>query len=94
MATTTGKKRVIFSIDAPEAEAVSVCGCFNAWDPKKTPLKRDAAGKWKAQLMLAPGRYEYRLRVDGCWVDDPTAEAHVPNPFGTSNCVREVGLAA
>lgn len=94
MATTTGKKRVIFSIDAPEAETVSVCGSFNEWDPKKTPLKRDAAGKWKAQLMLTPGRYEYRLRVDGLWVDDPAADTHVPNPFGSSNCVREVGLAA
>lgn len=94
MATITGKKRVIFSFDAPEAESVSVCGCFNGWDPKKTPLKRDALGKWKAQVMLPPGRYEYRLRVDGDWVDDPTADTHVPNPFGSSNCVREVNVAA
>jgi len=88
--TGNGKKRVIFAVDAPAANEVYLCGTFNQWDPQKTPMKPDGQGGWKAQLMLPPGTYEYRVRVDGEWKDDPAADALVPNPFGTHNCVREV----
>lgn len=94
MATTTGKKRITFTFDAPEATEVFLCGNFNDWQLDKTPLKRDAKGKWKTQLTLLPGTYEYRLRVDGAWANDPAADAEAPNPFGTVNSVREVAAAA
>jgi 1,4-alpha-glucan branching enzyme len=68
----------------------ALAASFNDWALDKTPLKRTKNGRWTAQLMLAPGAYEYRFRVDGEWVDDPAAEGRVPNPFGTSNCVRQV----
>ena len=90
MAGTNGKRRVIFSLAAPDASEVYLCGSFNGWDPTKTPMKRNGDGTWKAQLMLPPGTYEYRLRVDGEWRDDPSAENHVANSFGSVNCVREV----
>ena len=45
------------------------------------------------QTRLEPGQYEYRLRVDGDWTNDPQAEAYVPNTFGTENCVRLVKAA-
>jgi 1,4-alpha-glucan branching enzyme len=88
-----GKKRVTFTVTAPEARQVSLCGTFNDWDPEKTPMKPDGNGGWKCQVMLSPGTYEYRVRVDGQWADDPTAERYVPNPFGTANAVREVASA-
>ena len=94
MASTNGKKRVTFTFEAPTASEVYVCGSFNDWAEGKTPLKGDGSGKWKAQLMLLPGSYEYKLRVDGDWVDDPTADDYVANPFGGVNCVREVRAAA
>jgi 1,4-alpha-glucan branching enzyme len=94
MARTNGKKRVTFTFDAPEAKEVFLCGTFNDWCLDKTPLKRDARGKWKAQIMLAPGTYEYRLRVDGVWTNDPAADGVTPNPFGTENCVRQVPAVA
>jgi 1,4-alpha-glucan branching enzyme len=84
-----GKKRVTFAIEAPGAKEVFVCGSFNDWDGR-TPMKNDGNGAWKAIVMLAPGTYEYRIKVDGHWVDDPAAQAHVPNPFGSRNCVRTV----
>ena len=91
MATgTNGRKRVTFTIVAPEAREVFLCGCFNNWEPARTPMKKDASGVWKAQVLLPPGTYEYRLMIDGEWVDDPAAELRVPNSFGSSNCVREV----
>ena len=94
MASATPRKRVTFAIDAPEANEVYVCGSFNGWELTKTPLKPDGKGGWKAQVMLVPGTYEYRLLVDGEWTNDPQAETFVPNPYGTENCVREVRSAA
>jgi 1,4-alpha-glucan branching enzyme len=91
MATNgNGKRRVTFSVTAPQAQEVYLCGTFNDWDESKTPMKPDGKGTWKAQVMLVPGTYEYRLRVDGQWVDDPTADQKVPNPFGSANCIRQV----
>jgi 1,4-alpha-glucan branching enzyme len=90
----SGKRRVTFTIEAPGAREVYLCGTFNDWAPEKTPMKPAGNGAWKAQVMLVPGTYEYRLRVDGDWADDPAAERRVPNAFGTANCVREVVPAA
>lgn len=84
------KKRVTFQIEAPQAEAVYVSGCFNSWELTRHALKKDAKGVWKAQVMLTPGVYEYRYIVDGEWSDDPAAAATIQNPFGTVNAVREV----
>lgn len=75
------------AIDAPEAQSVEVTGNFCDWERGRHPLRRDANGTWKAVLTLSPGRYEYRLLVDGRWQDDPTCHDRVPNPFGTENCV-------
>jgi 1,4-alpha-glucan branching enzyme len=85
-----GTKRVIFQVAAPHARKVVVCGSFNAWQPGKHPLKRDAAGVWKTQVFLKPGTYEYRYVVDGEWWDDPEATERVPNDFGSLNCVRKI----
>jgi 1,4-alpha-glucan branching enzyme len=90
MAAANGKRRVTFSLTAPDAREVTLCGSFNEWDRTCTPLKKDKSGVWKTQLMLAPGEYEYRLCVDGEWVDDPSADRCVPNPFGSRNCVKTV----
>ena len=90
----SGKKRVTFTVAAPQAREVYLCGTFNDWDLQRTPMKPDGKGAWKAQVMLVPGTYEYRLRVDGQWVDDPSADRKVANPFGTTNCVREVQQSA
>ena len=88
-----GKKRVTFTVAAPDATEVFLCGTFNDWDLVKTPMKADGKGAFKALVMLEPGQYEYRLRVDGAWANDPKAEAYVPNAFGTENCVRLVKAA-
>lgn len=94
MAAGNGKRRVTFTLEAPGASEVYLCGSFNDWTPAKTPMKPAGNGTWKAMVMLPPGTYEYRMVVDGKWVDDPAAEAHVPNEFGSMNCVRRVVSAA
>jgi hypothetical protein len=50
-------------------------------------------GRWVKELALPPGRYEYRLVVDGEWVDDPAATELIPNPFGTPNAVLVIAAS-
>jgi hypothetical protein len=75
----------------PGARSLVVTGSFCNWRPEGQPLRYDQnGGVWTATLTLPPGRYEYRLLVDGEWRDDPTCEERLTNPFGSENCVFEV----
>jgi len=74
------------------AQEVCIAGSFNDWHPAATPMIPIGGGHWRKELTLLPGRYEYRLVVDGQWVDDPAATELIPNPFGTANAVIEVPL--
>ena len=81
---------VELTCEASQAGRVFVAGDFNHWRACDTRLRRDEIGSWKVQLWLPPGRYEYRLIVDGEWQDDPHASIRVPNVFGSNNCVLEI----
>jgi 1,4-alpha-glucan branching enzyme len=85
-----GKKKVTFSLAAPEAQTVLVSGTFCDWQLDRHPLKKDRKGNWKTIISLAPGRYEYRFLVDGAWHDDPQCPERVANSYGSLNCVVEV----
>ena len=71
----------------PDAREVHVAGTFNDWDPRETPLRRDALGDWSVELSLPPGEHRYRLIVDGEWTDDPSAQRMEANPFGGFDAV-------
>lgn len=90
--TETLKSREAFELVAPQAESVLLAGDFTGWQREPVQLKKDRKGRWKTTISLTPGTYQYRFMVDGCWTNDPTAEAQVTNPFGTWNCVREVSV--
>ena len=81
------KKRVTFSLHAPEATGVFVAGTFNEWDPEARPLKRDKKGTWRTWTTLEPGRYEYCFVVSGEWQEDPACAETCANAFGTRNSV-------
>jgi 1,4-alpha-glucan branching enzyme len=85
---------VSFEYFNPTAREVLVAGTFNDWQPHITPMSKQRGGKWSTELLLKPGRYEYRLVVDGHWQDDPMAARFVANPFGGLNCVVEVKATA
>lgn len=89
-AASTGKKitkKAVISLTAPDAQSVQVAGDFNSWNPEVNPLRKSSKGVWKINLNLSPGRYEYRLLVDGTWQNDPQCSSHVANPFGEENCL-------
>jgi 1,4-alpha-glucan branching enzyme len=84
------KKRICLELYAPDAQLVFVAGSFNGWQPSAMPLQKQAGDRWMVELMLDPGRYEYRFVVDGQWTDDPLSSAYASNPFDGLNCVLEV----
>jgi 1,4-alpha-glucan branching enzyme len=81
--------KVQFKLEAANARSVAVAGSFNNWNPKKTPLVKEANG-WTATLSLPRGSYEYRFVVDGAWMSDPSARESVANGYGESNSVLSV----
>ncbi|MCX5707084.1 MAG: glycogen-binding domain-containing protein [Candidatus Omnitrophica bacterium] len=85
-----GSKPAEFKLYAPQAKRVSLAGCFNKWNTKLLPAKKDSKGNWVAKASLKPGKYEYKFFVDGSWVNDPHCTSCTPNAFGTHNCVIEV----
>lgn len=90
-ARKSAKKRVPFVVRGIEAKEVSVTGDFTGWSEDGIRLAKGTNGDWQTTLALDPGQYQYRLRVDGEWRDNPAAEDRIPNPFGTENAVLKVG---
>jgi 1,4-alpha-glucan branching enzyme len=81
---------VDFTLNLPYAGGVALVGTFNNWDLKRTLMRKDAGGVWKATLWLPKGRFEYRFIADGQWISDPNAKESVKNPFGSLNSVMVV----
>ena len=79
------RRKVVFSLESPDASGVILMGDFNQWNPKKHPMKKDVNGVWKKTTMLFPGRYEYRFLVDNRWENDPKNKQSCFNRFGTKN---------
>lgn len=73
-----------------KAQAVFIAGTFNDWHPTATPMIALGDGRWAKELALPPGRYEYRLVVNGEWISDPAAPERAPNPHGSCNSVLVV----
>ena len=82
---------VVFVTLYPRAKSVQVAGDFNNWQPSKTKLEKVGdSGVWQTKLHLPPGKYRYRLVVDGQWQQDPYNELTESNPFGGHNSIVEV----
>ena len=87
---------VRFVCHAPGARYVRIAGDFNAWRPgdsdgEMRPTEMD--GVWEREFRLPPGRYAYRLVIDGRWVSDPANPYVENNPYGELNSVVEISEA-
>ncbi len=83
---------VVFTLSAPNADAVYLAGDFNDWSETATPMKLDG-GIWRVELELAPRRYEYKFLVDGEYTTDPDNPNTNPDPYGGENSVVTVSPA-
>lgn len=65
---------------------VFVAGNFNNWSYADHPLTYDPEAKaYTLTFGLQPGRYEYKIVVDGNWLMDPTNPDSVSNGLGGYN---------
>jgi len=82
---------VLFVQPGDQGAQLAIAGDFNQWQPEQTPLQRnDKLGIWEACINVPPGRYHYRLVVDGQWQNDPYNKQTETNPFGELNNIVEV----
>jgi chromosome partitioning protein len=82
---------VVFVTLYPRAHSVQIAGDFNNWQPQEHVMEKVGdTGAWQTQMKLEPGRYRYRLVVDGQWQQDPYNELTELNPFGGFNSVIEI----
>ena len=70
---------------------IFVAGDFNHWSPTATPLPYDAElGSYHALVEIPPGRYQYRLIIDGKWWADPYNKQKRLNAYDEPNSLLVV----
>jgi hypothetical protein len=87
---TPARKRVTLVATVGSAKEVVATGDFTRWSVEGVRLKNRPDGTWVASLQLLPGEYQYRLRVDGRWENNPAAERRAANAFGSENDILTV----
>ncbi len=89
-ARSTGT-RGVFVYPLSIGRRVEVVGSFNEWQPGRSVcIVNEELGVHELSIPLAPGRYCYRLVIDGSWRIDPYNPVSEPNPFGERNSVLVV----
>ncbi len=81
---------VTFAVKLDSAGSVRLAGDFNDWSDQATPMLRYGDSEFTTTISLKPGRYRYRLVVDGQWINDPHNEYVEQNEFGATNNIVEV----
>ena len=79
--------KVRFSVLAPKAKKVFIAGDFNNWNPNKTKLIKKDGGIWVKEIEMPVGEYEYKLIVDGKWMQDPHNKHKASDAYGGFNSV-------
>jgi chromosome partitioning protein len=69
---------------------IKIAGDFNNWEPDRDVTTEHRGDLLTKRLRVRPGRYQYRLIVNGEWRADPTNPHHVTNEYGEINSVLEV----
>ena len=82
---------VLIAINDPRAKDVRIAGDFNEWIPDRKVFSiKEEEGIWRKILHLSPGRYQYRLIVDGQWREDPSNPEIIENYQGGYNSLLTV----
>ncbi len=88
---TNTPRGVRFAQPPGVGRSIYVAGDFNAWSSTATPLRYDEIkGAHEALVEIPPGRYRYRLIVDGRWLADPHNDNRQLNDYNETNNVLVV----
>lgn len=82
-------EKVGFSFSPQKSyEELTLFGNFNGWNRKELPMKdEDGDGNYEIEIMLEPGRYQYKFYGDGEEIVDPKNKNIVPNGLGSFNSI-------
>lgn len=62
--------RFVFDPKEKKYKNVYLAGDMNDWNPGRNPMKLKD-GKWEEDVLVNPGKYQYKFIVDGKWIQDP-----------------------
>ena len=81
-----------FTYHDDTAESVALAGDFNEWITTATPCGKNDDGVWSAKIdLLPPGRYRYKLVVNGeRWIEDPANAMKEPDEYGGFNSILHI----
>jgi serine protease AprX len=84
--------KLVFLYHNDFAARVALAGDFNNWNANHTRFVKTPEGLWRAEIdSPAPGRYHYKLVIDGDrWLDDPSNGLKVADNYGGFNSVLNV----
>lgn len=74
----------------PAGIDIRIAGDFNGWAPDQGVTTERHDDVLIKTLRVGPGRYQYRLVVNGEWRADPTNPRFVTNEYGEINSVLDV----
>jgi len=81
------KKRIVFQVNAESGADVFLAGTFNDWRPEDKKLNEKGSGIYTCAMMLPPGTYEYKFRINNTWAIDQDNPNFTRNDLGTLNSV-------
>jgi len=82
---------ILFTQPATCGREVFIAGDFNGWSPRMTPLtRREDSGVFQTLVEVPPGKYQYRLVIDGKWQADRYNALTQVNRYGEPNSVLVV----
>lgn len=84
-------RTIEITLDACDAQSVSLIGEFNHWDPSAGRMQRVPGCTWKTTVSVPEGRYRYQFIIDGVrYIPDPSAAECVSDRFGGTNSILDV----
>ena len=72
------------------ARSVTLAGSFNNWNTTELALEKNE-GEWEIPMYLCEGTHEYRFRVDGKWMTDPSNPDKHVDEDGNISSVLNIG---
>jgi chromosome segregation protein len=85
------KSEKVINFRSDKADSVKIVGDFNQWDPEQdSDFKKISDDLWQKTISLEPGRYIYKLIVDGKWIIDPDNPEKQVDVLGHENSVFEI----
>lgn len=63
-----------------DVREVTVAGDFNKWSAFATPLVKGKDGVFRTKVRVSSGRHEWRLVINGSWVQDMSTVAERITP--------------